>query len=372
VVEIDTVLLKVASRCNLDCSYCYVYQMGDNGWANMPKRMSDETIEDVANALSAYVSRTKRPFAVVLHGGEPLLLGALGLNKVLSALRRILTNDYPISIQSNGVLISEAILDICSEYRTSLSVSIDGPKRLHDRNRVGHSGGGSFDDVMAGIDVLRNHPDCRFLFAGVLAVIDPASEPEEVYSFLKELQAPSIDFLYRDGNHSRLPSGKVSFYSTEYGTWLSRLLEIYVADRNPPRVRVLDDMIKLALGGSGTKEGTGLTDFGILVIDSDGSITKNDTLKSSYDGADRFEHGWSIHSHRLEDVLGSKEFAAYHGAQRPSSELCRTCPDLEICGGGMTLHRWSDESGYNNPSVYCTDQRLVISTIRRYLTVLQE
>lgn len=371
-VEIDTVLLKVASRCNLDCGYCYVYHMGDNGWASMPNRMSDKTIERAADALGVYASQQKRPFAVVLHGGEPLLVGALGLLKILSTFRRALTNDYPISIQSNGVLISEAILDICSEYRTSLSVSIDGPKWLHDRNRVGHGGDGSFDDVITGIAVLRNHRDCQFLFAGVLAVIDPASDPEEVYSFLKGIQAPSIDFLYRDGNHSRLPDGKVSVNSTEYGTWLSRLLEIYIADNNPPRVRLLDDMIKLALGGSGTKEGTGLTDFGILVIDTDGSITKNDTLKSSYNGADRFEPDWSIHAHRLEDVLASREFAVYHAAQRPSSEICKACPDLEICGGGMTLHRWSDESGYDNPSVYCTDQRLLISTIRRCLALLQE
>ena len=36
---IDTVLLKVASRCNLDCSYCYVYHMGDDGWRYQPKLM---------------------------------------------------------------------------------------------------------------------------------------------------------------------------------------------------------------------------------------------------------------------------------------------------------------------------------------------
>lgn len=27
-VLVDTVLLKVASRCSIDCSYCYVYHLG--------------------------------------------------------------------------------------------------------------------------------------------------------------------------------------------------------------------------------------------------------------------------------------------------------------------------------------------------------
>jgi uncharacterized protein len=130
-------------------------------------------------------------------------------------------------------------------------------------------------------------------------------------------------------------------------------------------------MIKLVLGADGTKEGVGLTEFGIVVIDTDGSITKNDTLKSSYDGADRFATNWSIYEHLLEDVLASQDFETYHAAQQPTSEVCRACPDLKICGGGMTLHRWNDESGYDNPSVYCADQRLVIANIRRHVAAFQ-
>ena len=32
-LPIDTILLKTASRCNIACTYCYVYQLGDQGWA---------------------------------------------------------------------------------------------------------------------------------------------------------------------------------------------------------------------------------------------------------------------------------------------------------------------------------------------------
>ena len=196
-------------------------------------------------------------------------------------------------------------------------------------------------------------------------MIDPDSEPVEVYEFLKSLDAPSIDFLCRDGNHSRLPSGKASLDSTEYGSWLCRLLDIYLADARPPRIRLLDDMIKLFLGGSGQKEGVGVTDFGILVIDTNGTITKNDTLKSCFEGADRFDQDWSVHKHRLTDLIASTQFEDSHALQRPTSPTCLSCPDLHVCGGGMPLHRWSDESGYDNPSVYCSDQKLLISHIRK-------
>jgi uncharacterized protein len=367
VIELDTVLIKVASRCNINCSYCYVYNMGDGGWADMPNQISYDTTAAVAKALRELSFTQQRPFAVVLHGGEPLLLGLVKLRRLIFSLRNALPADCAISIQTNGILLTEEIIDLCSATRVTVSVSIDGPPQVHDKYRIGHTGRGTYDQVLKGIELLRSHPDSGFLFTGLLAVIDPESDPAEIYSFFKGLNPPSVDFIYRDGNHSRLPAGKRTLHSTEYGRWLAGLLDVYLADPDPIRIRILDDMIKLMLGGSGTKDGVGLTDYGVLIIDTDGSITKNDTLKSSYNGADRFKQKWSVHTHALGDVLASPEFEAYHRMQRPNSKICLSCPELRVCGGGMTLHRWRDDNGYDNPSVYCADQTLLIDHIRGYL-----
>ncbi len=129
----------------------------------------------------------------------------------------------------------------------------------------------------------------------------------------------------------------------------------------------MDDLIKLVLGGTGTKEGVGITDYGVLIIDTDGSITKNDTLKSAFDGADRFAWHWSVHADEITELVGSDEFAEYHALQRPTCATCLSCPELRICGGGMPLHRWRDDNGFDNPSVYCADQKLLIRHIRNRL-----
>jgi uncharacterized protein len=341
--------------------------MGDEGWANMPNQISRETARAVARELKDLSRLQKRPFAVVLHGGEPLLLGPQKLSYLISMLRAVLPRECAISLQTNGILISNEILDLCSETSTTISVSLDGPRHIHDRFRVGHTGQGTYDNVLAGIKRLYGHPNSKFLFTGLLAVVDPESEPAEVYNFFKGLKPPSVDFIYRDGNHSRLPYGKETLNSTEYGQWMAKLLDVYLADPTPIRIRILDDTIKLMLGGVGTKDGVGLTNYGVLIIDTDGSITKNDTLKSSFDGADRFDEKWSVHTDCLAEVLGSPEFGEYHRMQQPSSKSCLTCPELRVCGGGMTLHRWHDDNGYDNPSVYCADQMLLINHIRRYL-----
>jgi uncharacterized protein len=365
-VRIDTVLLKVASRCNLNCSYCYVYNMGDEAWKGLPKRMRPDTQDQVIRQLGELYRRQDHPFAVVLHGGEPLLIGAIRVDELLSGLRAVLPQPCSISIQTNGVLITTEMLDICAAYGVGLSVSIDGPADVHDSCRVDRRDRPTHAAVVAGIETLKRHPATTQLFSGVLAVVDPSSSPASIYAYFKELGIPSVDFLYRDGNRSALPPGKAAADSVEYGTWMTGILRAYLADMNPPRIRVLDDMMKLLLGGSGVKEGVGLTDFGIAVIDTDGSITKTDTLKSSAPG-DRFAEPWSVHTHELADVVQSPVFGFYHDQQRPTSAICKSCAYLNICGGGMLTHRYDDENGYDNPTVFCADQKLLIAQMMEVL-----
>lgn len=369
--KLDTLLLKVASRCNLDCSYCYVYHMGDEAWRDQPKLMSDAVLARVVNRLARQLERQGTPFSVVLHGGEPLMLGAKRLEQFCSSLRSVLPHPCGLHVQTNGVLLTDEIIDILVRYDVGVSVSIDGPEAVHDRFRVDHRGAGSFKRVRAGISRMVGRDDARPLLAGVLAVIDPESDPEQVYTALKATGAPNIDVLPRDGNWDRLPFGKAAPHSVEYGEWLSKLLDVYLADLTPPGLRLLDDMIRLLLGGQSFKEGVGTADYGILVVEPDGTVDKNDTLKVAAAGEDRFKQRWSVFDHDFADILGSEEFASYFGQQRPVSESCSSCPDLAICGGGMVAHRWSSAAGYDNPTIFCADQRNLIAKMRRVIEAAQ-
>jgi uncharacterized protein len=367
---IDTVLLKVASRCNLDCSYCYIYKMGDESWRRQPKLMSVAVVEAVAAALRNQLRQQGTPLSVVLHGGEPLLLGTKRLNAFCSLLRNALPRPCGIHLQTNGALLTPAVLDVLVLHDVGISISTDGPETVHDRFRKDHRGRGSYAHVAEAIRRVMGCPDARNLFAGVLAVIDPDSDPEIVYGSLRATGAPSLDFLVRDGNWDQLPFGKLSADSTEYGDWLARLLTIYLRDPAPPRVRILDDMLRLVLGGASQKEGVGTTDYSILVVEPDGTLNKNDTLKVAHSAADRFERPWSILTDRLSEFLTSDEFDRYYRQQRPTSRVCRACPDVNICGGGMVAHRWSVAAGFDNPSIFCADQRYLIGHMRALAALL--
>ncbi|WP_354603123.1 cyclophane-forming radical SAM/SPASM peptide maturase YhhB [Streptomyces panacea] len=367
--EIDTVLVKTASRCNLDCSYCYVYNLGDEGWKSQPRRMTNTVMSAVIDQLGALSHSQSRSLSVVMHGGEPLLLGVGATERFVEGLKSSLRADAGLHIQTNGVLLTNEFIDVFDRYDVGISISLDGPAELHDRNRRDRHGDGSHERVVAGVARLVAHPARDRLFSGLLAVVDPTSDPAEVYEFLKATGTPSLDFLYRDGNHDALPPGKSQTESTEYGDWMVRLLDHYLADLTPPRIRVLDDLIRLILGGHGRKEGIGQDEYGIIVIDTDGRITRNDTLKVAYPGADRFQQERSIVDRVLLDQLGGTELDEYFSLQHPTSPTCEACPELTVCGGGMPAHRWSTKNGYSNPTVFCSDQLKLISAVKSRLFI---
>ncbi len=363
--DIDTVLLKIASRCNLNCTYCYVYNMGDDGWRSQPKRMPPGVIDAVVSQVGRLSHSQQRPLSVVMHGGEPLLVGLKSMTELVEKLRAALRPDAGVHIQTNGVLLTDEFIELFAAHDVGVSISFDGP--VHDTNRLDRAGRGSHDRVVQAIRRLGEHPGGSDIFGGLLAVVDPSSHPYDVYEEMKGTGAPSIDFLYRDGNHTALPYGKADLASTEYGDWMIGLADAYLADPSPPRIRILDDLMRLILGGGGQKEGVGLTEYGIIVIDTDGTLTKNDTLKAARAGGDRFTDEQNIGELDLLEFLRQDDFASYHELQQPSSPLCRRCPEQGVCGGGMPAHRWSEENGYENPTIFCADQLALIEHLRRRL-----
>ncbi|MBR6641397.1 MAG: hypothetical protein IKL08_04310, partial [Clostridia bacterium] len=57
------------------------------------------------------------------------------------------------NMTTNGTLLSDKVVDFLSRYNFSISISLDGSKEEHDRNRKFKDGRGSFDVI---IENLRN------------------------------------------------------------------------------------------------------------------------------------------------------------------------------------------------------------------------
>ncbi|HHG84648.1 MAG TPA: radical SAM protein, partial [Bacteroidetes bacterium] len=66
-----TYVIKIASRCNLNCSYCYMYNKGDNSWRSQPKVMSEETVVQLLHRIIEHYGPNPMYKFVTLsfHGG---------------------------------------------------------------------------------------------------------------------------------------------------------------------------------------------------------------------------------------------------------------------------------------------------------------
>ena len=85
---ITQLLVKVATRCNIDCSYCYWFR--DAAVYQKPKLMSARVLQQLLARIEQHVTRYSLPdFPIILHGGEPLLWGVENFHRFAAACEGI-------------------------------------------------------------------------------------------------------------------------------------------------------------------------------------------------------------------------------------------------------------------------------------------
>jgi len=110
---IAQLLVKVASRCNIDCSYCYWFR--DAAVYDKPKLMSAEVLDQLLRRTEEHIGKyALTEFPIILHGGEPMLWGVENFHRIARSCADIAQRthcDIPIGVTTNGVLVDETWLD---------------------------------------------------------------------------------------------------------------------------------------------------------------------------------------------------------------------------------------------------------------------
>src|SRR5436309_13703671 len=128
-------VIKIHSRCNLACDYCYIYSMQDQSWRSRPAVMSTATLKQTAFRIAESV-RTHRlaDISVVLHGGEPLLAGSDFIAFTAEMVRSALPPEASarLSMQTHGVLVTRELLDVLQAHDIRVGASLDGDQVCND------------------------------------------------------------------------------------------------------------------------------------------------------------------------------------------------------------------------------------------------
>jgi uncharacterized protein len=355
-------VLKVHSRCNLACDYCYVYESVDQSWRGKPVSMSPQTARSAAERIHEHAeAHALQSVGVTLHGGEPLLVGRDGLGLIVKELRAGVGTDVQLDIglQTNGVLLDETFARYLLDEGVCVGISLDGGRVANDRHRRFAHGGSSYDAVLHAVRLLSS-PRYREIFSGVLATIDPANDPGQLFDDLLSLDPGRIDLLLPHATWDNPPPAARGG-TTVYGDWLVAFFDAWYDA--PPRmgVRLFKEIMHALLGGASTTEAIGLSAQGSLVIETDGSFERSDVLKVTYAGAP--VTGYDVVHDRVDDVLEPTQVRALMRGAAGLSQTCRDCSIVAACGGGLLAHRYRADNGFDNPSVYCHDLGRLINHV---------
>lgn len=303
--------------------------------------------------------------SVVFHGGEPLLYGASRLAYLAAELRRAMpgSSRCDVSLQTNGVLLTAETLDILADADIGISISLDGPRDVHDLHRLTPAGRSSHGNTERALALLATRPE---VFAGVIAVIDPSTRPRDVLAYFAQRPMPSLDLLLPDATHVRQPLGRDTDPHL-YTRWLIEAFDIWFDEFSELPIRTFDSLLGAVCGEPSPTDAFGFGDVSLLTIETDGSYHDLDVLKITTEG--RSALGMNVRDHSVNDACSAPALAEHSRLLSPAglSEQCRSCPEVLVCGGGAVPHRYA-EDGFRHPSVYCAELLALIRHVRTRMT----
>ena len=181
------------STCNIDCKYCF-FLSKEALYPNEKHRMSEATLEAYISQLLE--SHRTSEVTIAWQGGEPTLMGLDFFRKSVAIADRLRRPGQAIrhTFQTNGIALDDEWCAFLKANGFLVGLSIDGPREIHDTNRVTRGGQGTFDLVMKGWQHLHRHG----VDFNVLCTVNAANQVHgrRVYQFFRDqLGATWIQFI---------------------------------------------------------------------------------------------------------------------------------------------------------------------------------
>lgn len=179
--------------CNLDCQYCF-FLAKEQLYPGSKFRMTDDLLETYIQQLLE--SHRTPEVTVAWQGGEPTLMGLEFFQRSIELVEKYKKPGQKVThtLQTNGTRLDEDWGRFFKQHQFLIGLSVDGPQPLHDVYRVDKRGRGSFEQVMQGWNVLKQHQ----VDFNILCTVNAANgdHPLEVYRFFRDhLGAEFIQFI---------------------------------------------------------------------------------------------------------------------------------------------------------------------------------
>jgi uncharacterized protein len=350
------VLVKLASRCNINCTYCYWFR--DPEVYNKPPVLTLDAEDQFCARLEQHIRKYELDqFLLVFHGGEPLLFPKYrfrDLQNKLADVERRTGCKIERGLTTNAILIDEEWISLFKAHDVSVTISLDGPPEINDKQRVDFKGRGTLAATLRGLDCLH----AAGIEPGLISVCNPSTDPERIVAYIvEELGILHFDILPPDATHSDNPPPIADYFIRLFDVWFDRYAERGV------RISTLDAMIRGLTGHLSASDTIGLGPIYTVTLMTDGALEALDVLRIA--GAGSTASNANVRDNALQDVQDDPIWREAFHASMNLAEVCRRCEFLDSCGGGHLAQRWSPQRRFDNPSVYCESWKRIFDHIWR-------
>lgn len=140
-------ILKLTDFCNMSCRYC-PHSQKDNPHMKVHSNsvMPEKTILQGIDFLNNH-SAESDAVDIVFFGGEPLTEFHLMKKAVCYAEETLKGKQITFNTTTNLLLLNDEMISFFATHRFSICISMDGPREIHDKNRLNRGGFGTFDTV---------------------------------------------------------------------------------------------------------------------------------------------------------------------------------------------------------------------------------
>ncbi|MFF0087091.1 radical SAM protein [Streptomyces canus] len=364
-----SVVLKIPGEtCNINCHYCYEKRKPYPG----SSFLEPETLEKFLGAIG------ERPLSVMLHGGEPMLVGRERLRRLLAVLAGH-HSPVSLSMQTNGVLLSDAWVDFFERNwpALDLGVSLDGDYE-GNVHRVDYRGVPTFRKVIKALELLHR----RGWECGVIVVVTRKllGRSDEVVNEMLRHPAirnvklsPCLDYNVRSKEHRGVTGKQIRLLNpddkgapgwattpTEYTQFVKECFDVYRRKDAYQRF-LLEPLVSIVRAAGGRP--TGFTHFDyrkdpfIVTLYPDGRIGTCDELSMPDALLGHVDDGKG-----LDELLAAAGCNPLFSRMKDLLSACEGCRVQDVCRGGSLPDRLRYEASESQIE-YCNSRMDLIDAV---------
>jgi len=357
---LNIMIKPASSNCNLCCKYCFYRFLAKNRQIKSYGFMNVNLLEKVIKKGLSYAEQN---CTFVFQGGEPTLVGLNFYKKLIKfELKYNYKNLYIINaIQTNGINIDEEWVKFLAENHFLVGISLDGPKEIHNTNRIDNQGKETFKRVMETINLLNKYKVEYNILTVVTSLV--ARHPNKVYNFFKHHNFQYLQFIpCLDPLNEEIKNNGYSLKSDKYAYFLKTLFDLWYDDifkGNMISIQYFDNLLGLLIGYK--PEVCGMVGHCICqcVIEADGGVYPCDFYVT-----DQWYLG-SIKESDFNELLNSVNSKKFIEVSRYIDPECKSCKWYYLCRG--RCRRWREPFENEKPKL-----NILCSAYKKFLKYSEE